>query len=1222
MTRASIWDIRDMRCGPMMTAPASPRKIGGTQAPIGSPRLARAVPCAAPCGHSGGSARLSTIGRIALRDRPTPQQHSAALYGGGRLWPGRFAEPGCADRPPVPTSKTPDPAAGSRPQSARGVGNAQPRSASAPRYPSAAQRTCSLPRNLGGGSGSLHQGAGPPRAASSLDCHSSQSKLEARVAAAGRAEAATAAMLGKPPSVPEAYLAGGSTTALQEDLGVQRKVAPVASGASLLQAVETLLSGKLGAGVTPRCSQSPRGLRRTSLGTKVSVAGTPVSPHRNMTVQTIMDGMVLYAEPEADETSKKNGLGSVQPKGRAQVMQQWLRPESLQSQVSGSSGSSLGRPPRPSESLRPVQLRSATAQAAALAPESGCSVEMDWSCLSDTARQALKQWAAGQLGGRHCMLILEQGAGGEALLMPPSSEEPSMSDLRGGAALNVLSGLFAEVGLVGPGEGGWLFEAVFAKNPIQVLEEALQAALQAIGDSRLERTSDLSPEQANLALRRLSMKMQFDCCTNSLAQGKSASGPRSSDQFTRIQVWLELLRLNTEGWPSALGSAASSASIASKDKDRPQRASEKAFHDTGVLKELGKPEADLEAESTQMSLDALREQNRCIEEYVMRLVRQRDELKQITKLAEERDSYFILGLVSSDVTDEEVKKAYRNLARREHPDKAGIANKKRFQAIQNAYTSILKHRREGGSSTVTEAEGQEQKSKTPSQKDASGKEASSSAFVAEAARYVIEARDAADRIALCAHRTLRSWEEGAEVQGQAKRRALRTLRDLTRQSASEIRGSAQQLRTLGHAIEALVRCSEAMMTEHSVLTNTTSAGIGIRDRATIVEDAGRSATGSAELLERICDATEATLKKVEKASPDIAAADAGAPQSRAPAKNDEAAGLVKLGVRLLTESLARTAAVARRTADEAIGGAIKALDLHRGLLMLDSEARKEKEHQNSKRRSFDEDDAPVAAGDCERDQPKQPGSEDDKETGEEPPPRTPRDRPETSASQTPRDQLKSAAKRVKDRHIALRVKNLRFLSSLNEEALRVQGRLWSLLERSDGALLPEISVVQKGRIFDLVSQLLDFALSESSRLAGNLAAAPVRVLEKSLSFALALEHIKEIAMPVDSRTQALKLAALIDTDLLCQVIGGPFRRRLIAIGAKRRGPEAFNNGGGYVQAAYSRVRGGAGPAGSAAAVKAWEEASNTCVERIARNIREATHREVPFAGGEEAGVKG
>lgn len=1076
-TRASIWDIRDMRCGSIM-APASPRKSSSTPPPpIGSPRLARS----APSSHSGNAGgRLSAIGKIALRDRPSHQQHSAALYGGAKLWPGRFTE--------TPSSATP----------------------------------------------------------------------------------------------------------------------------SLLETVEHLLSGKFAASPTPTAqSCAPLPSKSGALITPgPGLTGSVTHlPHRQMSVPKIMDEMVLYAEPEYGNGEPKTlGLGAVQPNGRAQVMQMWIRPEPLQSQ---GSFAQCGRPPRPSDASRPILLRSATAQAAAAAPDGACSLELEWSGLSDASKQAVRQWASGQLGGRHCMLILEQGAGTDMAVMPLSSEDPSMSDFRAGATLNVLSGFFAEVGLVGgKGASSWLFEAVFAKTPQLVLGEALQASLNEIGDPRLERASDLSVEQVNLALRRLSMKTQFKCCDATLAQGKAkdAALRRSCDQYTQRQVWLELVRINSEGWPNQVPSSSSSAPPKEKDRGgKPPTGAEKQIHDFSVLKELGKAEAELEAESQQMSLEALRAQNRAIEEYVMRLVRQRDELKQVTKLAEEQDSYFILGLSGPDVTDEEVKKAYRNLARREHPDKAGVRNKKRFQSIQNAYAQVMKQRREGGSTMMASDEA-ENGLETPElhrqQEVQLGRDKVPTAIVGEAARYATEVLDAADRVAVCAHKCLRSWEEGAE----AKRRPLRSLRDLTRQSFSELKGAAQQLRTLGHAIAALVKCSEAALNENTEVANTTTAGMGLRDRSVIAEDAGRAATASAELLDRISEATEATLKKVEKASPDLSSNDGSVASART-ARTDEAANLVRLGSRLLTESLARSAAVARRTADEAIGAAIKALDLHRSIISLDFEARKECERQGSKRRSFDPDDAPVAAGDVER-KPEPARGPDSKSSNRssETEPRTD-DNPEAAPCPTPRDQLKSAAKRVKDRHVALRVKNLRFLASLNEEALRVQARLWSLLERSDGALLPEVSISQKNMIFDLVTQMLDFALAESSRLAGNLSLTPVRVLERSLSFALALEHSKEIAMPVDSRTQALKLAALIDMDLLCQVIDGPFLRKLLAIGAKRRGAETISSNGGYGGAAYGRIRGSAGLASlSTSAVKAWEDAAAAFCERITTSVRQALAR--------------
>ena len=76
-----------------------------------------------------------------------------------------------------------------------------------------------------------------------------------------------------------------------------------------------------------------------------------------------------------------------------------------------------------------------------------------------------------------------------------------------------------------------LFEEVFAKPPIKVLEEAIAAALEEIGHPQLELPSDLSVEQANLALRRRAMKVQ---CSSPRSKLSTGIGPRSSDEFTRF----------------------------------------------------------------------------------------------------------------------------------------------------------------------------------------------------------------------------------------------------------------------------------------------------------------------------------------------------------------------------------------------------------------------------------------------------------------------------------------------------------------------------------------------------------------------------------------------------------------------------------------------------------------------------------------------------------------
>ena len=65
------------------------------------------------------------------------------------------------------------------------------------------------------------------------------------------------------------------------------------------------------------------------------------------------------------------------------------------------------------------------------------------------------------------------------------------------------------------------------------------------------------------------------------------------------------------------------------------------------------------------------------------------------------DPYSILG-VSRDASDEEIKKAYRRLSRKYHPD-ANINNpnkdqaEEKFKEIQQAYDQIMKEREYGSS---------------------------------------------------------------------------------------------------------------------------------------------------------------------------------------------------------------------------------------------------------------------------------------------------------------------------------------------------------------------------------------------------------------------------------------------------------------------------------------------------------------------------------------------
>eukprot|EP00746_Dinoflagellata_sp_MGD_P035765 gnl/MRDRNA2_/MRDRNA2_185620_c0_seq1.p1 gnl/MRDRNA2_/MRDRNA2_185620_c0~~gnl/MRDRNA2_/MRDRNA2_185620_c0_seq1.p1 ORF type:complete len:696 (+),score=150.44 gnl/MRDRNA2_/MRDRNA2_185620_c0_seq1:233-2089(+) len=608
-----------------------------------------------------------------------------------------------------------------------------------------------------------------------------------------------------------------------------------------------------------------------------------------------------------------------------------------------------------------------------------------------------------------------------------------------------------------------------------------------------------------------------------------------------------------------------------------------------------------------MPLEALRQQNTCIEEYVMRLVRRRDELRRVVKCAEERDSYFILGLDGPSCSEEDVKRAYRQLARKEHPDKAGIQNKKRFQVIQQAYSSVIRQRRgeEGDRQDCKDSPASPRnptRLKTPVQTVAG-------TLAAEASPFAMKACEEADKMAACAQLSLKLTEDIAELNSMPKKRALRNLRELTERGFVHLHEAVTKLHQVSMATQEVAKRAEAATDDLREKSITTVVGVGLRDRAAIVDDIAKSIGSNADLLLKLGEATEATLRKVERTVPD------GAPEPQTKGRNtEEAANFVRIGVRLLSESLTRHAGALHRSADEAINAAAKAVELTRSLYALDREVKKEQTRKAAREQGFeepeDQEDNPTAAPDGRRSPDNEEDSVPNQGMHEEPrpSPKGPASVASGGPPKSPKGTLRDAQKRVKERHVALRVKNLKFLSNLNDEVLRYQERLRALLDRSEGALLPEITREQKFRVFELAGQVLESALADANKaLAAG--ATGQKALDRALGFAQALDHASELALPAEVRTQALRLAALIDADLLCQIVEGPFRRKLLALSSKARADRGVPG----------RIR--AGSLGGAPTSKAWEETVRTVNARIVRGIR-ATVSPQKEGGNPQAGPEG
>jgi hypothetical protein len=309
---------------------------------------------------------------------------------------------------------------------------------------------------------------------------------------------------------------------------------------------------------------------------------------------------------------------------------------------------------------------------------------------------------------------------------------------------------------------------------------------------------------------------------------------------------------------------------------------------------------------------------------------------------------------------------------------------------------------------------------------------------------------------------------------------------------------------------------------------------------------------------------------------------------------------------------------ARCAADEAISAATKALELCCSLVALDREWRREHE-QNAKTKNMnsprverdaqaektggqDESDKDGNGKDAIEKKEAGKGEDSDSEAAGKRNSESKRDRGSKDANKRLSD-----IERIKQQHISLRVKNLQCLGSLNEEVLQLQGQLRGLFKRSEGGLLPEISLAQKDGVFELVKQLLNSAFNEAGKLASD-ASVPVKLaLEKPFAFALALEHTPEVALSAEVRTHVLKLAALVDLDLLSQIIDGPFRSRLLGLDVANRRPTAaatvtsgFPPRSGNRQSARPGIRGRCSESNlrSAGDFMSWGEAVHSFCDRL------------------------
>jgi hypothetical protein len=252
-------------------------------------------------------------------------------------------------------------------------------------------------------------------------------------------------------------------------------------------------------------------------------------------------------------------------------------------------------------------------------------------------------------------------------------------------------------------DGGYLYETVFQRPPTSVVREALQMLVQ----TALEKTpSQLGIEQINLAIKQLRLNNigellgsgDDDVCDEATAETAGQSKGTSAEGVFRLQIMIELVRIHIGTMNKKLHTAAGNGTSASSQEAGSENDHTGAASALPTKLDMSTIEGHLRTplkvaleQAGSMSAEELEGSNTLLKPYLKQLSALKVSLAAELKDLQDSRAFLALGL-SSEASDEAIKKAYRTLAIRLHPDKPG-GDTARFQQLQDAYHEIMRKRK-------------------------------------------------------------------------------------------------------------------------------------------------------------------------------------------------------------------------------------------------------------------------------------------------------------------------------------------------------------------------------------------------------------------------------------------------------------------------------------------------------------------------------------------------
>eukprot|EP00931_Biecheleriopsis_adriatica_P026649 TRINITY_DN16192_c0_g1_i1.p1 TRINITY_DN16192_c0_g1~~TRINITY_DN16192_c0_g1_i1.p1 ORF type:complete len:1107 (+),score=261.98 TRINITY_DN16192_c0_g1_i1:41-3361(+) len=769
-------------------------------------------------------------------------------------------------------------------------------------------------------------------------------------------------------------------------------------------------------------------------------------------------------------------------------------------------------------------------------------------------RHALKKWASGKSGGYRCLLDVAAAIPLASGLETPFDDLPGRASWQGIAILCGLPG--AEELLTSAGAGESHAALLFSQGPRQFVQETLCAVRSEAG---LAESAPMTVEELHLGLRSLELRSRSGEHNDNTALIRSVAGR-------------ELLRLRLNR------------------SDGAYEAPEGVLPGRALASALRMSASSVEREARSEALETLREAptgwEACRSALVAATRMLRDELEALQTYG----PYAALGL-EYDATDSTIRRAYRDLCLRLHPDKGGDTAV--FQSLQQAHDTIMEDRRKG-LRPAKPTRRRRQPSKTCSEPKSSARapepdmgstagyfgagarESESCSTGSSKAKGSRRAKEAREPAAGAPDTEAQASAEAEELLNEVARLALRAQESA--RSASEAAKAAETSAAVPEAaadgLEELGEGMRNLLRSLAEVVNSTSS------TASLASDTSRRVV-AVGILGAEGDKMEEIMATSQRcAEAGMAAADASATcealarsladalrnfESAGPAL-DDALGALAAAARLGSEA-AREAAQVAEVASSAVDAALVAA---RSAVCLGgspkASGRQRRQHREAD--GYPEppatsqnqgapkgEGAPEDSGGC-KGSPGRPPS-----ASGTPPPRRPdffaagggessRGRPSSRRPETPQGgdpggaRARSSSAGARGRTEALvrrRIEAHEELVKLNQEALKLQQQVQAALLASP-LLLPRTRARQRHRVFAVMSEVL---LDVVREIGQSDSVASCELLPETLL------GCTDSAL-CDSRAGAIRLAALMDLDMLTSILQGPFLSLLVAAVPSRK----------------------------------------------------------------------